>query len=620
MNLYKHLFHFLRPYLKQVALAILLTLIFVLLNNASLWVTVDFIGELFPGGDTRTESVTDAVTGVAGEGGVYHRVKTAVKSVLIQETQRETLQLVCLVILFTFLLKNLFDYLRRVINRWIEIQVVFNLRNELQTAIVHLPLRYFSESHSGRLTSIVFNDVKSVRQVLNSSFGKLILTPIQLLANIAILVAISWKLSLIALVIMPLSGAIIFKIGQSMRRKSRRVMEQISEVMAVFQETVASIQVVKAFTSEGRETKKFLRANRSFMKKQMRAQRLGQATSPLNEVTAVSILIVLLWIGGNQVYKGEMGAEDFIRYLIFLFACLQPLRELSGLNNVLQRGLAGAERIFGILGTPRELYAKDGDRELGGFEESLRLENISFRYQANGPLVLDDVSLEIAKGETVAFVGHSGSGKTTLINLIPRLYELETGRMVLDGTPTTDYTLTSLRSQIGIVTQETFLFNDTIRNNIAYGLDHADEERIVEAARVANAWEFIETMEDGLDTLVGERGINLSGGQKQRLSIARAVLKNPPILILDEATSALDTESERLVQEAIAAIMANRTVLVIAHRLSTVIDADKIVVMNKGEVVDVGRHQELLDSCTTYKRLYEIQFKGDLEESGSPEL
>ena len=616
MSTTRTLLQFVRPYLKQVALAILLTLIFVFLNNVSLWVTVDFIGELFPGNGAGTGSVTDAITGSAEEGGIYHRVKAAVKSVLIRDTQRETLQLVCLVILFTFFLKNIVDYLRRVLNRWIELQVTVSLRNRLQETIVHLPLRYFSESHSGKLTSIVFNDVKSISQVLSNSFGKLIMTPIQLLANILILIAISWKLSLIAFVIMPISGVIIFRIGQSMRRKSRRVLQQISEVTAVFQEALSSIQVVKAFTSEKREMGKFLRANRLFARKQMRAHRLSQASSPLNEVTAVSILIVLLWVGGNQVYSGGMEAEDFIRYLIFLFASLQPLREFSGLSNVIQSGLAAAERVFGIIETPRELYSKSGDRELSSFEDSIRLEDVSFRYQENGPEVLRGVNLEIRKGETVAFVGHSGSGKTTLINLIPRFFELESGRMVLDGTPTTDYTLTSLRSQIGIVTQETFLFNDTVRNNIAYGLDRVDEEQVIEAARVANAWEFIETMENGLDTMVGERGVNLSGGQKQRLSIARAVLKNPPILILDEATSALDTESEKLVQEAISAIMVNRTVLVIAHRLSTVIDADKIVVMSQGEVVDVGRHQELLDSCDIYRRLYEIQFKGESEENG----
>ncbi len=637
MDIYKKIFQFVKPFLKYVALSMLLTLVYVLLNTVSLWVSVDFIGELFPSGRQQTDSVSKLLEKASGlpeevasdslsisqqlspksnlDLSIYHRVKQSVKRFLIRDTQRQTLQLVCIVIFITFVLKNIFDYLRRIINRWIQASVVVDLRNRLQATVVKLPMGFFSKSHSGKITSIVFNDVKAIRQVLNNSFGKMILMPIQILTNIIILVAISWKLSLITFVIIPISGTIIVKIGQSMRRKSRRVLQQISEVMALFQEAVSSIQVVKAFTSEEMETEKFQKANRIFFDRQVRSFRLGQATSPLNEVAAVTILITLLWVGGSLVYQGDMEAEDFVRYLIFLFASLQPLRELSGLNNIIQRGVAAAERIFGILETPQEIYAKDGDRPVETFEDSIRLENVSFNYHADGPAVLKNIQLDIQKGQTVAFVGHSGSGKTTLVNLIPRFYEIDEGRILLDGGDLSKYTLTSLRDHIGIVTHETFLFNDTIRNNIAYGLDQVDESQIIAAAKAANAWEFISAMDDGLDAMVGERGINLSGGQKQRLSIARAILKNPPILILDEATSSLDTESEKLVQEAIETIMENRTVLVIAHRLSTVIHADKIVVIDQGRIVDEGPHRRLLKTCSIYKELYEMQFR-DEPDSG----
>ncbi|HHS14320.1 MAG TPA: ABC transporter ATP-binding protein [bacterium] len=633
MNIYKRILAFFRPYISHVVISLLLTFIYVMLNNVSLWVSVDFIGELFPTGQSAPEESVSPISELmdralpadAAEGfevtgqrkkaepqakmNVYRTIKRAVKSVLIREDQLETLRLVCAVIFITFFLKNIFDYLRRVINRFIQTRIVVDLRNQIQAAAMRLPLVFFDSAHTSRITSIVFNDVKSVRQVLSNSLGKIILTPLQMITNIVILVIISWKLSLITFIVIPLSGFIIIKIGHSMRRKSRRVLKQISEVMMLFQEAVSSIRVVKSFTSEEWEIRRFQRANRNFQRKQMRAHYLGQLTSPLNEVTAVSILIILLWIGGNLVYKGELQGEDFIRFLIFLFASLSPLRELSGLNNILQDGVAAAERIFGIIDLPHENYEPPGAVELKSFRESIRLEKVTFDYGDETLPVLKNINLEIKKSETVAFVGHSGSGKTTLVNLIPRFYPVQKGRITIDGVDIKEVTLKSLRGMISVVSQETLLFNDTIRNNIAYGLDNVSDEAVIEAAKAANAWEFIESMDGRLDAMVGERGGNFSGGQRQRLSIARAILKNPPILILDEATSALDTESEKLVQEAINSVMKNRTVLVIAHRLSTIIHAGKIVVLKQGEIVGVGNHRELLDACPLYRVLYEMQFQ-----------
>lgn len=629
MNLYLKILRFVKPFWKLILLSVLLTFSYVIFNNISLWVSVDFIRELFEPGQKTEQSLqkqpsaqdsplTNAedaknLLGLQSQGNLYDRANRYIKELIVQENRYDTLKIVCMIIFLSFLLKNISLYFKRVILTYVQLKIIVNIRNRLQEVMLHLPLKYFSARHSGDLTSVLFNDVNSVNLVLRDSFGKLLLTPIQVLSNLAILILISWKLSLITFTIVPLSGLLIVKIGQSIRRKSRRVLRRISDVVSVFQEAVTSIRIVKAFTSEQKEYNKFKNANNQYFKAQFRSSKLSIATSPLNETLGILILVALLWYGGNLVYKNAgLSAEDFIRYLVFLFTMFQPLKELSGLNNVIQSGLAAAERIFEVIETPQEVYDKPNAKQIKDFKESIILKNINFKYNESDPFVLKNINLEIKKGQTVAFVGHSGSGKTTLVNLIPRFFEVDCGQIIIDGEDIQNYTLTSLRKLMGIVTQDTILFNDTIGTNIAYGLDDVvEEERIVKAAEAANAMEFIEQMEKGFETEIGEKGIKLSGGQKQRLSIARAILKNPPILILDEATSSLDTESEKLVQEAIEKLMKNRTVLAIAHRLSTIIHADQIVVINKGKISDIGTHRTLLESSPIYQHLYEMQFRDE---------
>lgn len=621
MKLYLKVLNFLKPFWKMILASILLTFVYVIFNNISMWVSVDFIRELFTpqqiegvqSDDTQQTGATDIISDQLNQlkgNSLYQKANTAMKQLIIQSDRYQTLKMVCIVIFVSFLLKNIAFYFRRVLITYIELKVTVDIRDRLQSVLLRLPIRYFESHHSGELASIVFNDVKAVNDVLNNSFGKMLLSPVQVLTNLVILLAINWKLTLITLLVLPISGYLIVVIGKSIRRKSRRVFEQISQVMATFQEEISAIRIVKAFTTEDREEALFKEENRKYFHFNFRSNKLSFVTSPMNETIGIFILIVLLWYGGRQVYaQTGMAAEDFIRFLVFLFTMFQPLKDLSDINNVIQRGMAAAERIFNVIDTETEEYNKPGTKPLTSFDSLIQYQNVHFHYNKEDGQVLKNINLRIRKGETIAFVGHSGSGKTTIVNLLPRFYDVQEGKILIDGIDIGDYQLQSLRQQMGIVTQDTLLFNTTIRNNIAYGMDAVTEQDIIDAAKAANAWEFIEKIDLGLDSQIGEKGVKLSGGQKQRLSIARAILKNPPILILDEATSALDTESERLVQDAIENLMQNRTVLVVAHRLSTIIHSNSIVVLEDGKMVGCGSHKELLETCPVYQHLYRMQFR-----------
>jgi subfamily B ATP-binding cassette protein MsbA len=619
MKLYLRVISYIKPYWKTVLAGILFTLLYIIFSSVSLWVAVDFVNELFVPEKTQAEqapqpkSQADILTDRLGEQQqqLYEKINAVGKAILIQDNKFDTLKVVCFVIFLSFLLKNISLYLHRVIFHYVELKIVVQIRNDLQHRLMQLPLSFFHTRHSGKLTSVVFNDVNAIQKVLDSSFVKVFLAPMQIISYLVLLFIFSWKLTIITFILIPISGVLILKIGQSMRRRTRRMLEQVSLVVTAFQESVSAIRIVKAFTAEIKESEKFQFINNNYFKKAFRAKRLGQLTSPLNETIAVSVFAVLLWFGGTMVFRGEgMTAELFMRYLIFLFMLFQPLREFAGLNNVLQSGMAAAERIFNFLDTPTEPYTKANAVSITKFEDSIVFSDVFFFYDEEVN-VLRNINLVINKGEMVAFVGHSGVGKSTLVDLIPRFYDVTSGSISIDGHDVRDLDLISLRDQIGMVTQETLLFNDSIRYNISYGGEGYSDEDIIAAAKSANAWEFIEQMEHGLDTIVGERGVTISGGQRQRLSIARAILKNTPILILDEATSALDSQSEKLVQNAIEKLMHNRTVLAIAHRLSTIMHADKIVVMDKGQIVDVGKHEELLKSSPVYLHLYKMQFQTD---------
>ena len=597
------LFHF-WPYIFISSLA---AIVFVFLNTASIWLTASLINNILADFD----KIVQAQAEWAGKAGLTlnEKLKYWTNVLILRETPLESLKILCLSILTVFFIKNIFLYIKNILLRIVELKLVKEIRDRLYIHIQTLSLGYFNRQHSGTITSIVMNDVEQLQTALAVVFQRLFVEPINILTFVALLFIISWKLALIAIIIIPLAGIAILSIGRSIRRKSRRTQAKIAEIMQILTETVTSIRIVKAFVNEKEEIKNFTRESKHYFKLLLKRARLDLIAGPTTETFGVIIGVVLLWYGGMEVLAQKgVSAEDFIRFILILFSILGPIKQLSNVNLKIQIGAASAERIFGLLDTPPEIVEDPDPVELDVFNNAIEFDQIHFEYSDEDERVLDGVNFTIKKGEIVALVGPSGSGKSTIADLIPRFFDVSKGALRIDGNNVRKISFSSLRGSMGIVTQEVILFNDTIRKNIAYGQSDVTEEAIQKAAKAANALEFIEQTPDGFDTLIGERGVNLSGGQKQRLAIARALLKNPPILILDEATSALDTESEKMVQKAIEVLMKDRTVLVIAHRLSTVQNADKIVVLDKGKILEVGSHNELYEKGGLYRRLYDIQF------------
>ncbi len=536
------------------------------------------------------------------------QLKFWTNGLILRNTPQDTLKVLCLTIMVVFLTKNVFLYLKNISMTMVQFHLITEMRNRLYRHFNSLSLSYFNQKKSGELTSIVINDVANLRRALGTSFHQVIVEPINLLAFATLLFIISWKLALMSIVIVPIAGFTILTIGRSIRRKSKRTAAMIAGITNIITETLSSIRVVKAFAMEDYEVNRFFKETHQYFRLILRRAKLRLLASPITETLGVMMGVLLLWVGGIEVLSGKgLTPEDFLRFILLIFAMMDPLRKLSNVNVELQVGAASAERIFSILDTPVSIIDKADAKKIDSFENKIHIDGVSFNYE-NNDTVLDEISFTIEKGSVVALVGPSGAGKSTLADLIPRFYDVSTGSIVIDGQDIRNVTLHSLRSLMGVVTQETILFNDTVRANIAYGQENIDDEQVTAAAKAANAMEFINELPEGLDTIIGEKGVKLSGGQRQRLAIARAIMKNPPILILDEATSALDTESERLVQEALETLMAERTVLVIAHRLSTVTNADKIIVMDKGKIEEMGTHDELIQKDGMYSHLYNIQF------------
>lgn len=606
-SIYKRMAQLLFHFWPYILISSLSAIVFVLLNSTSMWLVASLINNVLTDFDKIVESQMEWASKSTLT--MNEKLKYWTNILILRDTPANSLKVLCITLLSVFFTKNLFLYIKNILLRIVELKLVKDIRDRLYKHIQTLSLGYFHKKQTGSITSIVMNDVEQLQVALAVVFQRLFVEPINILTFVTLLFIISWKLALIAIVIIPLAGITIIGIGRSIRRKSRRTQEKIAEIMQILTETLTSIRIVKAFVNEKEEVKKFTGESQNYFKLLLKRARLDLISAPVTESFGVIIGVVLLWYGGLEVLSTQgVSAEDFIRFIVILFAILGPIKQMSNVNLKIQVGAASAERIFELLDTPPEIVEDLNPVDLKVFKNSIEFDKVHFEYNDGDSLVLDQVTFSIKKGEVVAMVGPSGSGKSTIADLIPRFYDVTTGSIRIDGYDLRKATLASIRGNMGIVTQEVILFNDTIKNNIAYAQPNVSDDAIKQAAEAANALDFIEKSPEGFNTLIGERGVNLSGGQKQRLAIARALLKNPPILILDEATSALDTESEKKVQNAIENLMKDRTALVIAHRLSTVQNADKIIVINEGHVVEIGTHNQLYENDGLYRRLYDIQF------------
>ena len=475
-----------------------------------------------------------------------------------------------------------------------------------------LSISYFSEQRKGDLISRMTTDVTEVENTIINTLSVLVRDPINIIASIIFLMTMSAKLTLIVFFLFPLAGLVIGNIGKTLKRKSTRGQAQIARILSTIEENISGLRVIKAFNAEKQINDKFEEELLKHQKITASILRRKELASPMSEFLSTVVMVVIIWYGGNLIFESQnnpevsaLSPQTFIGFIIIFSQILPPVKSLSQGYYLIQKGAASAERILSVLDADIEVKEKENACGIEKFSQSIRFENAHFSYGEKS--VLSKINLDIQKGKTIALVGQSGGGKTTLANLAARYYDLKQGTLWIDGKDVRDYKLFDLRKQMGIVTQDAILFNDSIFNNIALGIENPELDKVIEAAKIANAHEFIEKLEDGYEHNIGDGGHKLSGGQKQRLSIARAVMKNPPILILDEATSALDTESERLVQDALTKLMANRTSIVIAHRLSTIKNADEIVVINEGQIVEQGTHDALLEQKGHYHKLHNMQ-------------
>lgn len=514
---------------------------------------------------------------------------------------------VCIVIASSTLIANISRYLSVRVMVRLRMNILERIRNRLYEHITSQSLSFFNQRRKGDLLSVMTNDVSEVEYTIANSIQVLLRDPFIILFTFFALFYISVKLTLFTLVFFPISGFLVAYISKRLRRKGYYSQEMLGKLLNVSEESLGGVRIIKGFTAENYMQRKFEDITRAFTKLSKAIYNQREMASPVSEALGVILVVVLVMVGGYMIFEADQGltGEQFITYLGLYFTILQPAKSISNAFTSMQRGIVAGERIFGLLDAPNAIEDKPDAQKVTSFESNITYDHLSFKYDQQ--YVLEDINLRIEKGTMVALVGKSGAGKSTMADLLPRFYDATEGSLQIDGKDVRDLKLKDLRQLMGIVSQEAILFNDTVFNNIAFGQQHADKEKVIEAAKIANAHEFISQLENGYDAYIGDRGSKLSGGQRQRLTIARAIFKNPPILILDEATSALDTESEKLVQEALDKLMQNRTTIVIAHRLSTIQHAHEIIVMDKGRIVERGKHDALLAANGIYRKLVEMQ-------------
>ncbi len=621
MKSYLRLLAYLRPYSRVLVAALALMALYAAMNFASLGMISPLMSVLFERAapEQSLAAAPAVVPPAAGRAGLRpagadrlpgwpEPLRGWGQRVLVRARPLVALERICIIFLAVFLLKNLADYLQNFLMASIEQAAIRDLRGDLYAHLHRLSLSFYHGRRTGTLISRITNDVEYLRASLASGISNLVKDGLTLIGCLVWVFRLSWGLALLSFVVLPPVAFCLVVIGRKMRKRSGQAQERMADITGILQETFAGVRVVRAFGTERFEQGRFNEANRGFYRAFMRLRRVSAAARPLSEMAIVTVAVAMLWFGGREIFVSHaLQPQTFMLFVGALLTTMSPIKSLSEVNTNVQQGVTAAQRIFTLMDTLPEIVDRPGAQALPALRQRIRYESVGFAYRAGTP-VLRDVSFEIAHGQVVALVGTSGAGKSTTMDLLARFYDPTAGRITLDGVDLRDATVVSLRSQLGIVTQETILFHDTVRNNIAYGLRDASDRSVRAAAEAAHAHAFIQRLPKGYETLIGDRGVQLSGGERQRLAIARALLRNPPILLLDEATSSLDTESERLVQDALERLMHDRTVLVIAHRLSTVQHAGRIVVLDGGQVAASGTHAELLQQDGVYARLYNLQF------------
>lgn len=598
---------FIPPYKRYLILHVVFNILSAILNIFSFALIVPILQILFKMNEADYSFIPWNAPDVAIDDIVINNFYYYINSLIENYGASSTLLLLGVFLAFMTFLKTGSYFLSSAMIIPIRTGVVRDIRVKLYKKILALPLGFFSEERKGDIIARMSGDVNEIESSIMSSLDMLFKNPILIICYFGTLIAISWQLTLFTITVLPFMGWLMGKVGRKLKRKSLTAQNMWSDLMSQVEETLGGLRIIKAFNAENKMNVRFLKSNNMYRDTISKVNVRQQMAHPMSEFLGTVLIVIVLWFGGTLILNNDntITAPSFIYYLTILYSLINPLKEFSKASYNIPKGLASMERIDKILLAENKMPEAANPIAIGPLKDKIEFKNVSFKYDTKW--VLKNINLTIEKGKTIALVGQSGSGKSTMVDLIPRYHDVQEGEVLIDGVNVKDITLFDLRSIMGNVNQEAILFNDTFFNNISFGVDGATMEQVMEAAKIANAHDFIMASENGYDTMIGDRGGKLSGGQRQRISIARAILKNPPILILDEATSALDTESERMVQDALEKLMKNRTTIAIAHRLSTIRNADEICVLHEGRIVERGKHQELLAADGYYKKLCDMQ-------------